>query len=126
MSADLFSHAAEQEGMRRRDQGIARVQANNPKWAKRAYQELVRLAKLKPELHSNDMLHFDPPPNKHTSGGLWSTAIRRGLIMDTGRTARSCDPKKHAKRTPVYLSMIYASASVDGSPGDAAGKPASL
>lgn len=42
-------------------------------------------------------------PHHHNAwGSLISTAVRRGILIDTGRYGHMTAKKSHARRTPIY------------------------
>ncbi len=42
-------------------------------------------------------------PHHHNAwGGLTSSLIKRGILMETGRIDKSSDPRSHSRRQPVW------------------------
>lgn len=45
---------------------------------------------------------LDKPKSPHAWGMLTMTAIKRGMLVDTGSVSKMTTPRSHARRTPVW------------------------
>ena len=91
-----------------RDEGIAKVAAVNVTWLGAS---LALLSSMKAEGHKTITgegfrvwltAHGIIPESPHAWGMLMRTAVKRGLIKDTGRSVQMFTKKSHARRTPVW------------------------
>jgi hypothetical protein len=100
---DLF------EGRARRDEGVEQVEENEREsWTEDALGMLVTIMPRGAEATSElirlalGSFGLDPPHSPNCWGALTLAAVRRGLLVDTGRIAQAHDPKSHACRVPVW------------------------
>jgi len=100
------------EGLERREAGMAQAWDNTPEnWRTAALTLLYQLARTQAEVTADDLQAVLPPlpPEAHPNvmGGLWSAGVKQRLIRRTDRTIISTRPSAHARRVPVYVSLIY-------------------
>jgi len=105
----LFEHAAAEEAAKR-DGGIARATSAQPiGWPEYAYGVLVDLARDEPTVHVDQfyarITWFGGHPN--AMGGIWTRAIKAGVLVNTGQLRPTRLPGKNAHGCPVYRSLIY-------------------
>ena len=88
------------------DAGIAKVRCNTKQWQKLA---LHRLDQHASETTSADCLRawvvdaIGEPSHCNAWGALFRSAIRCGVIEDTGMTIRSSIKSTHGRRIAVYI-----------------------
>ena len=91
-------------GERARDAGIAA--AGGEEWVERAVELVAReFAGLECLAESFRVLctkHGVGPRHPNGWGALTMALAKRGLITDTGRSAKSRSPRSHARRQPVW------------------------
>lgn len=114
MSEDLFSWA---DGAALRDTGMATAaQAQErvaPGWAERAYQAIVRVARMQSTVHIDDVRRVfseEAPSHPRAWGAVWVRAIRDRVIAPTGTVRNTTDPRKHCHPCPVYASALFGQA----------------
>lgn len=100
------------EARQARDEGIEKVRSKNSEWLERA---LEWLPGMKAEGHESVTgegiriwMHgrgLPDPTNAHAWGMLVRTAVKRGLLVDTGRQTQMFTKKSHARRTPLWKVM---------------------
>jgi hypothetical protein len=101
-------HSLPLSGIERRDAGMASVEANNEQWNEKAYAAVYEVALKKEFFTVDDLSHFkEKPKHPNAWGPVWRNLIRDRVIQDTGRMVRVKDPKKHARRVPVYRSLVF-------------------
>jgi len=108
------------EGRRLRDEGQAKVKEHNESWHERAMKYLRD--KFSCPLSESDMdfythiggeftsedfrkeivLNLGPPSHPNAWGALITSAVRAGIIEDTGRTVQATNKAAHARRLPVW------------------------
>lgn len=100
------------QGTELRDAGMAQVWDNTPaNWRTVALTLLFHLAQRQAEVTADDLQDVLPPlpegchPN--VIGSLWMEAIRQHFLASTDRTIRSSRPDAHARKVPVYRSLVY-------------------
>ena len=108
----LFDRPPSQPGLfsgeELRDAGMASVEANNEQWNEKAYAAVYEVALKKEFFTVDDLSHFTlKPTHPNAWGPVWRNLIRDRVIQDTGRMVRVKDPKKHARRVPVYRSLVF-------------------
>lgn len=91
-----------------RDEGIAKVEVVNVTWLGAS---LALLSSMKAEGHTTATgegiriwltAAGIVPSSPHAWGMLIRTAMKRGLIKDTGRQVQMFTEKSHARRTPLW------------------------
>lgn len=94
-----------------RDEGIAKTVMKNESWLERAISMLPAMKKeysyvtgvtgeaVRVWVLAHGLEH---PLSQHAWGALVRTAMKRGLIRDTGRQAQMVTEKSHARRTPLW------------------------
>ena len=110
---DLFLRMSPEVSRRERDKGIAKVSLNNDGFMSRALNQLG-------EWKSNWILHGGDsnftgediriwlgavdiiPAHSNALGALTMQAIRRGIIVPTGRYISMKSRSSHARKTAVY------------------------
>ncbi len=105
----LFEHAAAAEAAKR-DEGIARATSGQPiGWPEYAYETLVALAREQPTVFVDDyyarLTWFGDHPN--AMGGIWTKAMRAGVLVKSGKERPTRLPGKNAHPYPIYTSLIY-------------------
>ena len=78
-------------------------------WGERAYQAIVRVARMQSTVHVDDLLRIFTERPKHFNawGGVWRRAIADGVITRTGAVREAADQRKHRHHYPVYRSEIF-------------------
>ena len=90
-----------------RDAGVAQVLENaGAPWQEKATQ-LIQGAMAGREVLAEDWRllckeNGIEPHHPNAWGGLTHRLVRLGVITDTGRLAKSKDPRSHARRQPVW------------------------
>jgi hypothetical protein len=82
----------------------------SPLWSERAFNAIVRLARVNATVHVDDVLRFfhEKPSHPNAWGAVYSRAIREHVIQHSGRVkACTSDPTKHKHLSPIYTSLIY-------------------
>lgn len=102
----------EKNGEVRRDEGIAQAWDNTPEnWRTVAMTLLYQLCRAQPEVTTDDLQKVLPPlpPGAHVNvmGGLWMEGVRQRIIRRTQRSITSKRPNAHARRVPIYESLIF-------------------
>jgi hypothetical protein len=99
-------------GAELRDAGMAAAWDNTPaNWRVVALTLLFQLAKQQPEVTADDLQDVLPPlpaechPN--VIGSLWMEAVRNHVLERTERSILSSRSSAHARRVPVYTSLVY-------------------
>jgi hypothetical protein len=111
MPDDLFAWA---DGAALRDTGMAAAseaqERDAPGWADRAYHAITIVARMRPEVHVDDVLAIfrEQPAHPNAWGSVWQRAVRDGVISRTGRLRETQDRRKHRHQYPVYRSEIFA------------------
>ena len=102
MTGDLF--IARQQ----RDVGIAKTAHKNESWLERCLAKLPQM-RLYNAFTTGEQLRvwmlesgIENPTSQHAWGALIRTAMKRGLLRDTGRVAQMTTEKSHARRTPLW------------------------
>jgi hypothetical protein len=95
-----------------RQAGMAQAWDNTPaNWRTAALTLLYQLARTQPEVTTDDLQAVLPPlpqgAHPNVMGGLWTEAVRQHIIRRTDRTIISTRPNAHARRVPVYASLLY-------------------
>lgn len=94
-----------------RDEGIRRSRKKNSVWLAKALSLLPAMkAAGYSDVTGEEMRIFlrshacdlEEPSSPHAWGMLIRTAMKRGLITDTGRQKQMWTEKSHARRTPVW------------------------
>ena len=95
-----------------RDAGMASVWDNTPEnWRTVAMTLLMQLAQINEEITTDDLWAVLPPlpsgchPN--VIGTLWMEAVRHHIIERTERMIISTRENAHARRVPVYRSLVW-------------------
>lgn len=102
---DLFQYAEDSRALR--DKGMTRAAETDVAWSELAYLALVDVARVKSELHTDDLASFFlTPPSPNAWGAIWMRAIRNRVIEKTGRYRPSIQKIKHAHEYPIYRSLI--------------------
>ena len=102
------------EGRRRRDEGMARVQENAATWSQAVWPLLLRIvARLDEPFTAEEVnleiRHVAPEPHHPNAwGALTNTAVRRGVYLKIDRTAPMTRPRSHARATPLYRRGVFA------------------
>jgi hypothetical protein len=101
-----------QNGAELRDEGMQQAWDNTPaNWRTVAMTLLYQLCLEQAEVTTDDLQAVLPPlpPNAHPNvmGGLWMAGVRNHLIRRTTRTIASKRPHAHARRVPVYESLVH-------------------
>jgi hypothetical protein len=99
-------------GTERRDQGMQSAWDNTPdNWRTVAMTLLYQLCRQQPEITTDDLQKVLPPlpaeAHVNVMGGLWMEGVRQHIIRRTNRTITSTRPSAHARRVPVYESLLY-------------------
>ena len=93
-----------------RDGALEQVSKTNSAWMslflavlcetaeKHAGQERTGEA-IRQELRTDGLM---PPLHPNAWGAAINTAVRRGILLDTGLVVKMTSPGSHARRTPVY------------------------
>jgi hypothetical protein len=91
-----------------RDAGMASVEANNEEWNEKAYAAGYEVALKKDFFTVDDLSHFTLKP-KHPNawGPVWRNLKRDRVIEETGQMRKSTSPQKHARRVPLYRSLVF-------------------
>lgn len=102
----------EKNGAARRDDGIQQAWDNTPaNWRTVAMTLLYQLCKAHPEVTADDLQEVLPPlpaeAHPNVIGGLWMAGVRQKIIRRTNRSITSTRRDAHARRLPVYESLIY-------------------
>ena len=102
----------ERNGAERRDEGIQQAWDNTPaNWRTVAFTLLYQLAREREEITTDDLWEVLPPlpaeAHPNVIGGLWMEGVRRKIIKRTDQTISSTRPNAHARRVPVYRSLVY-------------------
>lgn len=91
-----------------RDAGIAKVMSVNLTWSDRA-MELLRVMREDHREVTGEIVRLwlrnaglEEPSAPHAWGGLIRGAVKRGLLMDTGRQTQMTAERSHARRTPIW------------------------
>lgn len=109
---DLFQFAERQSHMGRflRDKGMSQAKSaqerDTPGWCDAFYNEIVRLARIKPFVHANDLDGFPKPEHGNAAGPVWMKVIRDQILERTDRVAPCSDPLRRKHQSPVYRSLI--------------------
>jgi hypothetical protein len=95
-----------------REAGMAQAWDNTPEnWRTAALTLLYQLARTQAEVTADDLQAVLPPlpaaAHPNVMGGLWTAGVRQRLIRRTDRTIISQRPSAHARRVPVYASLIF-------------------
>jgi hypothetical protein len=99
-------------GTELRDEGMALAsdaqERETPGWHARAYGALVELARLRGQIHTDDLADFftEKPHHFNAWGAVWKQAVKEGVIERTGHVRMSLDPNKHGHAAPVYRSLL--------------------
>src|SRR5687768_17436950 len=91
------------EGSRRRDEGMARVDAAvNPAWRAKADRAIDQLARSGRMFTAEDVTSYAGlPENRNAIGAWFSAAARKALISEVGYK-RSGRAERHASRMLVW------------------------
>jgi hypothetical protein len=91
-----------------RDAGIEKIRSKNTEWLERALKMLPGM-KTVCMITTGEGIRvwltgqgLEAPSNQHAWGMLVRTAMKRGLIKDTGRMGQMFTEKSHARRTPLW------------------------
>jgi hypothetical protein len=91
-----------------RDAGIEKVRSKNSEWLELALKSLP-LMKKDHDTTTGEGIRIwllsrglEAPTNVHAWGMLVRTAMKRGLLKDTGRMGQMFTEKSHARRTPLW------------------------
>ena len=100
------------DGHERRDEGMASVWDNTPEnWKTVAMTLLMQLCQVNQEVTTDDLWVVLPPlpagAHVNVIGALWAEARRHRIIERTERMILSTRPNAHARRVPVYRSLVY-------------------
>jgi hypothetical protein len=109
IARDLFEFA-----QKRRDRGMGLAadaeDRDQPKFFDAASRAIERVARRQRTVHVDDVLQecMLRPRHHNAWGGVWRSAIKRGVISRSSET-RPCktDPKKNAHNYPVYRSNLF-------------------
>lgn len=98
-----------QKSAEARDKSLQQVEDNSDGWVGRA---LIQLEQLKRRVERTEFTGEDirgwlvpwlgQPPHPNCMGALVCTAIRKNLIVDTGRMTRCKTVKRKASKTTLY------------------------
>lgn len=101
MQIDLF------KSRKRRDAGIAQTSERNSMFLGAAMDVLLLLRERK--TITGEQLRYEvasrvnlQPTSPHVWGAIIRTAVKRGVLKDSGRTGQMQDVKSHARRTPIW------------------------
>jgi hypothetical protein len=102
----------ERNGSQRRDEGMQSAWENTPaNWRTVAMTLLYQLCRSQPEITTDDLQAVLPPlpseAHHNVIGGLWMEGVRHHIIRRTDRTITSTRPSAHARRVPIYESLIF-------------------
>jgi len=97
-------------GKELRDEGMVLAseaeERDNIGWSNRAFAAIVALARVKDEIHANDLNGFERPKHHNAWGSVWTRAINDGIIEWNGALRKASAPQKHARLYRVYRSLI--------------------
>lgn len=103
MTEDLF--VARQA----RDEGIAKTVLKNESWLERCISKLKTMKLCGHVVVTGETIRvwmlangIENPSSPHAWGALVRTAMKRGLLRDTGRQEQMMTEKSHARRTPLW------------------------
>jgi hypothetical protein len=107
-TVDPLRQTPPHESRSERDLGIVRITSNNRTWMQSALAMLPAMKAEYSEATGEDMrawllgngLHKPTKPNAW--GALTRSAIRLGIIADTGRVGQMAATRSHARRTPLW------------------------
>mgnify|MGYP001580413892 CR=1 FL=1 len=96
------------ESREARDAAIAIVILNNSSWVERALAAMPFMRHEFPETSGEGLRIWllsnglEEPLSPHAWGALTRTAMKRGILVDTGRMTQMNTKKSHARRTPLW------------------------
>jgi hypothetical protein len=108
------------EGVKRRDEGMRIVAANNEEWLRLALIELEQMSRSSSDWENmehgfigediRNMLipRIGRPTTPHCYGAMIRIALQRGLIEETGKLRAMKDVNSHARRSMVYRWTVQA------------------
>lgn len=91
-----------------RNEGIERVRAKNREWMHLGSRLLGEMKLERAEATGEQMRIWlrskglGEPSSAHAWGALTLTAVRRGVLIDTGRSEQMWAKRSHARRTPIW------------------------
>lgn len=93
------------EGLRRKEEGIQRVLANNQIWLAGAVAHLVNKLAIQETICADDLRDYQAPvepSSENCAGGVWNRMRNANLITFTGRTTLSHAKPAHARLIRVW------------------------
>lgn len=109
---DLVELAAD---LRNKGMSLAELaqDAKSPCWSQRYEEAIIAIARLQATVHVDDVrkIFTDDPVHPNAAGAPWMRLAKRGVIVRSGMTRPSTDPKKHRHAYPIWNSAIYRRAS---------------
>jgi len=91
-----------------RDRAVEQVSHNAGRWVDRALEMVSRVIPPRAEVTSEEIRFaltdngLEAPHHYNAWGALTVAAVKRGLLVDTGRLGQMRGPKSHARRTPIW------------------------
>lgn len=92
-----------------RDKALAAVAESNAAWMAKGLSMLGRMrgcfAQCSGEQARLWLLSqgLEQPSTAHAWGGLVNHAVRKGILVDSGKTVKMKQPGSHSRRTPLWL-----------------------
>jgi hypothetical protein len=92
-----------------RDEALAKVERSNSEWMEQALSAVrqMNFRHYGREVTGEEIRQYvsdrlPAPLSPNAWGALVATAVKRGWLVDTGRTAKPKDPRSHASRKPLW------------------------
>jgi hypothetical protein len=102
-----------EEGRRRRDEGMARAEANAPVWRDDAYDLAVLCARNSKEFTSEDVIGYlaragiGLPSNPRALGAVMNRLTSTSVAFPTDRTMPARRASRHRGSVRIWKSNIY-------------------
>jgi hypothetical protein len=102
----LFDQPACPTATQLRDAGITKVTAREQSWLEAAHALIVRYPTN--EANAEELRVWVEeraglPSHLNAIGGMFISAVRKGLLTNTGQYVQSTRPASHSRRVPVYI-----------------------
>jgi hypothetical protein len=89
-----------------RDQGVSSVTKNEQTWLQAAHALIARYPTN--EANAEELRvwveeRIGLPSHHNAIGGMFMSAVRKGLLKNTGQYVQSTRPASHSRRVPCYI-----------------------